>query len=81
VALDEQAEWSAHATFMNGLLAERFVVLGGPLEGSPDVLLIVRAGDPSEIAARLAADPWTGNGLLVVKQIAPWHLRLGALGA
>ena len=77
--LDDQVEWAAHAAFMNGLLKEGFVALGGPLEGTPDVLLIVRATDTSEIAARLAADPWAQNGLLIVKQTYPWWLRLGSL--
>ena len=27
----------------------------------------------------LVDDPWTRTGLLVIKQIAPWTLRLGAL--
>jgi hypothetical protein len=65
--LDNQIDWAAHAAFMNGLLKDGFVALGGPLEGTPDVLLIVRATDASEIAERLDADPWTQNGLLVLK--------------
>jgi len=43
------------------------------------VLLIFRAVDPAEITDRLAADPWSRNGLLIVKQISPWWLRLGSL--
>jgi methionyl-tRNA formyltransferase len=39
--LDDQVEWSAHAAFMNGLLDEGVIALGGPLEGTPDVLLVV----------------------------------------
>jgi hypothetical protein len=77
--LDDQVDWAAHASFMNGLAEEGFVALGGPLEGTPDVLLVVRATDPSEIADRLAADPWARNGLLVVKQTCPWWIRLGSL--
>ena len=77
--LDDQVEWAAHATFMNGLLEEGLIVLGGPLDGTPDVLLIVRAAEPAEITERLAADPWARNGLLIVKQISPWWLRLGSL--
>jgi len=79
VPLDDQVEWKAHAAFMNGLLAEGLIALGGPLEGTPDVLLIFRAADPAEITSRLAADPWSRNGLLIVKQISPWWLRLGSL--
>jgi hypothetical protein len=35
-AIEEQEDWPAHATFMNGLEAERFVLLGGLLEGTTD---------------------------------------------
>ena len=76
--LDDQVDWVAHAAFMNGLLKDGFVALGGPLEGTPDVLLVVRATDAAEITERLAADPWTQNSLLIVKQICPWWLRLGS---
>jgi hypothetical protein len=33
-----------------------------------------------EVVERLAADPWTTNGLLVTKQISPSQLRLGTVG-
>jgi uncharacterized protein YciI len=77
--LDGQAEWPAHAAFMNGLVDQQFIAAGGPLEGTPDVLLVVRAADPTEIAERLAADPWVRNGLLRLKEIWPWWIRLGSL--
>lgn len=76
---EEQHDWPSHAVFMNALHREGFVVLGGPLEGTPDVLLIARANDADEIRARLADDPWTLNGLLRHERIVPWTLRLGAL--
>ena len=79
VALESQPDWDAHASFMNGLQKEGFIVVGGPLEGTPDVLLIVRAGNPEEIVERFAADPWTAHGLLRIRQISPWTLRLGSL--
>ena len=77
--LEGQSDWSSHAAFMNGLAAERFVLLGGPLEGTDDVLLIIRASSADEISTRLAADPWSRSDLLRVARIAPWTLRLGAL--
>jgi len=64
---------------MDALFAERFAALVGPLEGTRDALLILRASSASEIVERLAADPWTGNGLLITTQISPWQLRLGSL--
>jgi hypothetical protein len=80
VPMEEQEDWSGHAKFMNGLHAEGFVALGGPLEGTSDVLLIVRAKDAYEIHARLSGDSWTSKELLYIKQIVPWTLRLGSLG-
>ncbi|MBV8963856.1 MAG: hypothetical protein JOY67_19880 [Hyphomicrobiales bacterium] len=78
--LEEQVDWRLHADYMNRLHAAGFVLLGGPLEGTADVLLIVRAESEDAIAARLAEDCWSRNGLLEISRIAPWQLRLGALG-
>ena len=78
-SLEGQKDWVAHAAFMDALFAERFAALVGPLEGTRDALLILRASSASEIVERLAADPWTGNGLLITTQISPWQLRLGSL--
>jgi uncharacterized protein YciI len=78
--MEEQEGWRAHADFMNGLQADGFVVLGGPLAGTDDVLLIVRAGDEAEVDARLAPDVWVVNGLLSRHWIRPLSLRLGSLG-
>ena len=77
--LEEQPEWDAHASFMNGLHREGFIVLGGPLKDTPDVLLIVRASSADEIARRLEDDPWTSGNLLRISQISQWTLRLGSL--
>jgi hypothetical protein len=79
--LVEQAEWTAHAAFMDALFEQRFAALVGPLEGTRDALLVLRASSESDVAERLAADPWTANGLLVTTQISRWQLRLGSLGA
>jgi len=77
--LEDQADWTAHAPFMNALAKEGMVILGGPLEGTADVLLIMRAETPDEVRSRLAEDPWARNDLLRVARVAPWTLRLGSL--
>ena len=77
--LEGQKDWDAHATFMDDLEREGFVILAGPLEGTADALLVIRAESPTAIDARLAADPWTVSGLLRTTRIAPWTLRLGSL--
>jgi uncharacterized protein YciI len=77
--LEGQADWPAHAAYMDAMFDQGFAALVGPLEGTRDALLVLRASSASEIVERLASDPWTTNGLLVTKQISPWQLRLGSL--
>src|ERR1017187_2005170 len=55
--LEEQAAWPPHAEFMNVLLDEGVVVIGGPPEGTREVLLIVRANGGDEIGPG-----WRGIG-------------------
>ena len=73
----EQERFAEHASFMNALVAEGFVVLGGPLGDGTEILLIVDADTEDAVHARLAADPWTPMGLLEVATIEPWEVLLG----
>ena len=54
--------------------------LAGPLEGTTEVLLVLRADSENEIDERLKADPWTRSGILSTSRIARWNLRLGEVG-
>jgi len=70
--LEGQTDWAAHAAFMNGLVRDGAVILGGPLEGTADVLLVMRAETADEARRQLAADPWAVQDLLRVTRISPW---------
>ena len=76
--LEAQQDWPAHASFMDALEAEGFVVLAGPLETTSEALIVVRANSGGEVEDRLAEDPWTRTGLLQTTKIAEWTLRIGA---
>ncbi len=52
--MNAQKQWTEHAAFMNRLAADGFVVLGGPLGDSGDVLLIIDAADANQINAAVA---------------------------
>jgi hypothetical protein len=65
---------------MSGLADDGFVVLGGPLGKGDTILLIVAAEDTDAVRARLAADPWSPD-LLVIRSIEPWQIRLGGVAA
>ena len=65
---------------MNDLETRGAVILGGPLEGTPDVLLVMRADSADEAARHLQGDPWTALNLLVVEKVMPWTVRLVLCG-
>ncbi|HEY8949509.1 MAG TPA: hypothetical protein VIM56_11545 [Rhizomicrobium sp.] len=75
--LEEQDRWAEHADFMNDLAKEGFIVLGGPLEGTPNVLLLAMAESEEDVRTRLARDIWARQDLLRVERVAPWNLKLG----
>jgi hypothetical protein len=76
-ALEDQHGWSEHARFMNGLVEEGFIELGGPLgESRGRVLLAVHADSPDSIRTRFDEDPWVPSGQLVITSIEPWEIRL-----
>jgi uncharacterized protein YciI len=74
--LREQEGWDEHARFMNGLVDDGLIVLGGPLEGEREVLHVVNAPSEDEIRARFAADNWAQNGMLTIKSVERWTILL-----
>ena len=79
LGLREQADFDDHARFMDGLVEAGFVLLGGPLEGDREVLLIVSAPSEDAIRPRLAADPWLQDGTLSIVSIERWTILLDGL--
>ena len=76
----EQKGWPDHASFMDSLEAEQFVVLGGPLKYSKHrAMLIVKASNEQELRKRLAEDPWMRTEVLKTIEIYPWDILLGKL--
>jgi hypothetical protein len=74
--LREQDGWDAHAAFMDRLVEEGFVRLGGPFGDGRRVLLVVDAPDEAAVETRLAEDPWTGVRLRVAS-VERWEVLLG----
>jgi len=73
--MEEQADWPAHAAFMDGLVGSGFVVLGGPLADEHRVVLAVESESEDAARATLALDPWHETHL-VVDSIDAWTIRL-----
>jgi hypothetical protein len=73
--LEEQSGWDEHASFMDGLVDEGFLVLGGPLADEHRVAHAVEAESEDTVRATFARDPWSETHLLV-GTIEPWTIRL-----
>jgi len=72
----EQDAWAEHAAFMDALVEDGFVLLGGPAGDGQHVLLAIEAAGEPSLRDRLAADPWAATGLLRVGTVEPWALWL-----
>ena len=64
---------------MDELVEAGFILLGGPLEGDREVLLVVSAPSADAIRERLAADPWLQDGTLSIVSIERWTILLDGL--
>jgi uncharacterized protein YciI len=75
--LEEQSRWSEHAAYMDALVDDGFIVLGGPLAGDGRVAHAVEAASPEAVRETLGRDPWSETHLRV-ESIEPWTIRLDA---
>ena len=73
--LEEQTGWTEHAPFMDRLVDDGFVVLGGPLSDEHRVVHAIEAESEEAIREMLARDPWSETHL-VIEAIEPWTIRL-----
>jgi uncharacterized protein len=72
----EQDGWDEHAKFMDDLVDDGFILLGGPLEGDRETMHIVQAPSEEAIRERFATDPWWVNGMLRPTRIERWEIVL-----
>ena len=72
----EQDRWTEHAHFMNALVDDGLILLGGPLEGGRDAFHVVDAPSEDALRARFAEDPWARNGMLTITNVERWTILL-----
>src|SRR4051794_22215034 len=71
-----QTGWVEHAAFMDRLVAEGVVVVGGPVGDGHYTAHLMAGTDEDEIRRTLAEDPWSADGHLTVGLLEPWSLWL-----
>jgi len=73
--LEEQLGWEDHAAFMDKLVDDGVILLGGPLSDEVGTAHAVRASSEDEVRATFGRDPWSGSHL-VIDSIDRWTIRL-----
>jgi uncharacterized protein len=74
----EQPFWDEHAEFIDRLVAEGFILMGGPLVDEGGALLIVNAEDENEVSEKLKNDPWREHSILKLENIKRWQIFIDA---
>ena len=75
----EQKGWDEHAAFMEKLVADGRIILGGPVGDGTDALLVVEAPDDDSVYIMLGDDPWYGT-ILETAIVIPWDIWLDGRG-
>jgi uncharacterized protein YciI len=70
----EQRYWDEHAAFIDGLVAEGFILLGGPLVDEGGAILVVFADDEQDVREKLKTDPWYVHGILTLESVKRWEI-------
>jgi uncharacterized protein YciI len=78
--LREQDGWEEHARFMDALVDDGFIVLGGPVGDEREILHAVWASSEQDVRERLAEDNWARTGMLKVRSVEPWTVLLDGRG-
>ena len=78
----EQPFWDEHAAFIDRLVDDGFILMGGPLVDEREMphgaLLIVNAEDENEVRERLKNDPWLEKGILKLESVKRWQIFIDA---
>ena len=74
----EQPFWDEHAAFIDKLVADGFILMGGPLVDEGGSLLIVNADDENEVREKLKDDPWREHGILKLESVKRWQIFIDA---
>ena len=70
----EQPFWGEHAAFIDALVDEGFILMGGPLVDEGGALLVFNAEDENEVRETLKNDPWMQHGILKLEGVKRWQI-------
>ncbi len=69
----EQRFWNEHAAFIDKLVDEGFILMGGPFDDG-GAMLIVKAADENEVREKVKNDPWYEHDMLKLESVKRWEI-------
>jgi uncharacterized protein YciI len=75
----EQRYWDEHEVFIDALVDNGFIMMGGPFDDG-GAMLIVRAGSEAEVRETMSGDPWYQREILNLDSIQHWQIFIDRRG-
>src|SRR5919205_1872886 len=75
----EQPGWDAHAEFIDRLVDDGTMVMGGSFADNSGSMILLEGVDAAEAAELVADDPFLHNGVFVLDSIREWTVFVDAL--
>src|SRR5437764_14348479 len=70
----EQPFWDEHAKFIDQLVDDGLILMGGHLVDEGGALLVFNAEDENEEREKLKNDRWTTHGILKLESVKRWEI-------
>jgi uncharacterized protein len=79
-----QPDFDRHAAFVNGLVDQGVIVVGGRIGTEQDedmALLAVEIADEPALRSLFFGDPWVKEGVIRIREVRAWTLWLDPRGS
>jgi hypothetical protein len=77
-APQSQPDWDAHEAFVDALVEDGTIVMGGPFSDHTGAMLLMDGLSAAEARRIVQLDPFVKNGVFVVDDVRDWTLYVGA---
>jgi uncharacterized protein len=74
----EQPYWTEHAAFMDALLEDGIVIMGGPFADYSSIMVILAASDEGEARDLFRRDPFVVQRIFHLSSVHEWLVFLDA---
>jgi uncharacterized protein YciI len=75
----EQPGWDAHAAFVDALVEQGTLVMGGPYSDNSGTMMLLEGVDAAEAERILADDPFIENRVFLLDEIREWTIFVDEL--